>query len=185
VVATSYDRPGTAIFADTLSFGFVLAAIAVVGAVVTLAVPGNRAGWLLLAAGAVMGVGAAFTEAGIHGVVTAPGSVPGAAYLAAAGPGLEAAGLLIAVVGVPMVFPDGRLPGARWRWLAWPAVAAVICLFLGNVLSPTSNEDQLARWHSTLGLPVRFAGLADALSVAGVFLAVVADAGAVTGLVAR
>jgi len=184
-VATSYDRPGTAIFADTLSFGFVLAAIAVVGAVVTLAVPGNRAGWLLLGAGAFMGVGTAFTEAGIHGVVTAPGSVPGAAYLAAVGPGLEAAGLLIAVVGVPMVFPDGRLPGARWRWLAWSAVAAVICLFLGNVLSPTTNEDRLARWQSPLGLPVRYAGITDALSVAGVFLAVVADAGAITGLVAR
>jgi signal transduction histidine kinase len=184
-VATSYDRPGTADFADTLSFGFVLAAIAVVGAVVTLAVPGNRAGWLLLAAGAVMGVGAAFTEAGIHGVVTAPGSVPGAAYLAAVGPGLEAAGLLIAVVGVPTVFPDGRLPGPRWRWLAWSAVAAVICLFLGNVLSPTANEDRLARWHSPLGLPVRYAGIADLLSAAGVFLAVLADAGAITGLVAR
>ena len=184
-VATSYDRPGTAIFADTLSFGFVLAAIAVVGAVVTLAVPGNRAGWLLLAAGAVMGVGTAFTEAGIHGVVTAPGSVPGAAYLAAVGPGLQAAGLLIAVVGVPMVFPDGRLPGPRWRWLAWSAVAAVICLFLGNVLSPTSNEDRLARWHSPLALSVRYAGITGVLSVAGVFLAVVADAGAITGLVAR
>jgi signal transduction histidine kinase len=184
-VATSYDRPGTAIFADTLSFGFVLAAIAVVGAVITLAVPGNRAGWLLLAAGAVMGVGTAFTEAGIHGVITVPGSVPGAAYLAAVGPGLEAAGLLIAVVGVPMVFPDGRLPGPRWRWLAWSAVAAVMCLFLGNVLSPTTNEDRLAHWQSPLGLPIRYAGITDALSVAGVFLAVVADAGAITGLVAR
>ncbi len=184
-IAVSYDRPGTAVFADTLSFGFVLAAIAVVGAVITLAVPGNRAGWLLLAAGAVMGVGTAFTEAGIHGVVTAPGSVPGAAYLAAVGPGLEAAGLLIAVVGVPMVFPDGHLPGPRWRWLAWLAVAAVICLFLGNVLSPTTNEDRLAGWQSPLGLPVRYAGIADVLSVAGVFLAVLADAGAITGLVAR
>jgi hypothetical protein len=41
-VATAYDRPGTTIFADTVSFGVVLAAIAVVGAIVTLAVPGNR-----------------------------------------------------------------------------------------------------------------------------------------------
>ncbi len=183
--ATSYDQPGTAVFADTLSFGFVLAAIAVVGAVITLAVPGNRAGWLLLAAGAVMGVGTALTEAGIHGVVTAPGSVPGAAYLAAVGPGLEAAGLLIAVVGVPMVFPDGHLPGPRWRWLAWLAVAAVICLFLGNVLSRGTNEDRLVGWHSPLGLPARDAGIADLLSVAGVLLAVLADAGAITGLVAR
>jgi hypothetical protein len=47
-------RPGTAVFADTLSVAFALAAVAVVGAVITLAVPGNRTGWLLLAAAATM-----------------------------------------------------------------------------------------------------------------------------------
>jgi MFS family permease len=140
VVAASYDHPGTAVFAGTLSFTLALAAVAVVGAVVTLAVPGNRVGWLLLTAAALMGVGEAFTEAGIHGVVTAPGSVPAAGYLAAIGPGLEAAGLLIAVVGVPIVFPDGQLPGPRWRWLAWCALAAVACLFLGNVISPHTTK---------------------------------------------
>ena len=152
-VGTAYDRSATAVFADTLSFAVAIAVTAVVGAIVTLAVPGNRVGWLMLAAAAVLGVGTAFTEAGIHGVVIAPGSVPGAAYLAALGPGLQAAGLVIAVVGVPAVFPDGRLPGPRWRWLAWSAAAAVLCLFLGNVLSPASNENRLAHWHSPLGLP--------------------------------
>jgi signal transduction histidine kinase len=184
-VATMSDRPGTAVFADTLSFAFALAAVAVVGAVVTLAVPGNRVGWLLLTAAVAMGVGEAFTEAGIHGVVTAPGSVPGAGYLAAIGPGLEAAGLLIAVVGVPIVFPDGRLPGPRWRWLAWSASAAVACLFLGNVISPHTNEDRLAGWRSPLGVPARFGNIAGMLSAAGVLLAVAAAAGAVAGLVAR
>ena len=184
-VAAMYDRPGTAVFADTLSFAFALAAVAVVGAVVTLAVPGNRVGWLLLTAAVAMGVGEAFTEAGIHGVVTAPGSVSGAGYLAAIGPGLEAAGLLIAVVGVPIVFPDGRLPGPRWRWLAWSAIAAVACLFLGNVISPHTNEDRLAGWRSPLGLPARFGNIAGMLSAAGVLLAVAAAAGAVAGLVAR
>ena len=184
-VAAMYDHPGTAVFADTLSFAFALAAVAVVGAVVTLAVPGNRVGWLLLTAAVAMGVGEAFTEAGIHGVVTAPGSVPGAGYLAAIGPGLEAAGLLIAVVGVPIVFPDGRLPGPRWRWLTWSAIAAVACLFLGNVISPHTNEDRLAGWRSPLGLPARFGNIAGMLSAAGVLLAVAAAAGAVAGLVAR
>ena len=182
---TAYDRPGTAVFAGTLSFAFAIAAVAVVGAIVTLAVPGNRVGWLMLTAAAALGVGTAFTEAGIRGVVTVPGSVPGAAYLAVLGPGLQAAGLVIAVVGVPAVFPDGRLPGPRWRWLAWSAAAAAACLFLGNVLSPTSNENQLAHWHSPLGLPVRYGNVADALSAAGILLAVAAAAGAIAGLVAR
>ena len=182
---TAYDRPGTAVFAGTLSFAFAIAVVAVVGAIVTLAVPGNRVGWLMLAAAAVLGVGTAFTEAGIHGVVTVPGSVPGAAYLAVLGPGLQAAGLVIAVVGVPAVFPDGRLPGPRWRWLAWFSAAAAACLFLGNVLSPTSNENRLAHWHSPLGLPVRYGNVADTLSAAGILLAVGAAAGAIAGLVTR
>ncbi len=182
---TAYDRPGTAVWAGTLSFAVAIGVVAVVGAIVTLAVPGNRVGWLMLSAAAVLGVGTAFTEAGIHGVVTVPGSVPGAAYLAALGPGLQAAGLVIAVVGVPAVFPDGCLPGPRWRWLAWAAAAAAACLFLGNVLSPTSNENRLAHWHSPLGLPARYGNLAGALSAAGVLLAVGAAAGAIAGLVTR
>ena len=105
--------------------------------------------------------------------------------MAAIGPGLEAAGMLIAVVGVPIVFPDGRLPGPRWRWLAWSAAAAVACLFLGNVISPHTNEDRLAGWRSPLGLPARYGNIAGMLSAAGVLLAVAAAAGAVAGLITR
>jgi signal transduction histidine kinase len=185
VIATVCDQPGTAVFADTLSLAFALAAVAVIGAVIILAVPGNRTGWLLLAAAVAIGIGEAFTEAGIHGVVVAPGSVPAAGYLAAIGPGLEAAGLLMAVTGVPIVFPDGRLPGPRWRWLGWSAIAATACLFLGNVISPHTNESRLIGWQSPLGLPQRDANVAGLLSVAGVLLAVATAGGAVAGLVTR
>ena len=43
-VGTAYDRPGTAVLAGTLSFAFAIGVVAVVGAVVTLSVPGNRVG---------------------------------------------------------------------------------------------------------------------------------------------
>jgi two-component system NarL family sensor kinase len=185
VIATAYDRAGTGDFAATLFFAFAVGAAAVTGAVIILVVPGNRVGWLLIMAAAVMGAGVACTEAGVHGVVTAPGSVPGAGYLAGLGPGLQAAGMLIAVIGVPVVFPDGRLPGPRWRWLAWCATAAVACLFLGNVLSPHAQQGRLAHWQNPLGLPSRDAAIANLLSTGGVLLAVVAAAGAITGLVIR
>ena len=184
-VATAYDRTGTAHRADTLSIAFVIGAVAVVGSVITLAVPGNRVGWLLLGGAAAMGTGEALTEAGVHGVVTAPGSVPGAAYLAAIGPGLRGLGWLIALVAVPVVFPDGRLPGPRWRWLAWCAAAAVTFLFLGNVLDPHAQENRLVHWQSPLGVPVRDAGAADAITAAGILLLVIAVAGAVAGLITR
>ncbi len=185
VAAAAFDPAGSAVFAETLSFGIAVSAIAVVGAVITLAVPGNRVGWLLLAAAAVMGAGSACTEAGVHGVVTDPGSVPGAAYLAGLGPGLQAAGMLMAVVGVPAVFPGGRLPGPRWRWLGWTAGAAVGCLFLGNVLSPHTYQTRLAHWQSPFGVADRYAGAVGALSAAGVLLGAAAAAGAVAGLVVR
>ena len=179
---TGQARPS---FADTLSIAFVIGAVAVVGLVITLAVPGNRVGWLLLGGAAAMGAGEALTEAGVHGVVTAPGSVPGAAYLAAVGPGLRGLGWLITLVAVPVAFPDGRLPGPRWRWLPWCAAAAVTFLFLGNVLDPHAQENRLARWQSPLGLPVRDAGAADAITAAGILLLVIAVGGAVAGLITR
>jgi signal transduction histidine kinase len=185
VIATAYDRAGTGDFGATLSFAFAVGAVAVTGAVIILVIPGNRVGWLLVTAAAVMGAGVACTEAGVHGVVTAPGSVPGAGYLAGFGPGLQAAGMLIAVIGVPAVFPDGRLPGPRWRWLAWCTAVAVACLFLGNVLSPHAQQSRLAHWQSPVGLPSHDAGIANLLSTGGVLLAVVAAAGAIAGLVVR
>lgn len=184
-VAAAYDRVGNAPFAGSLSFALAIGATVVVGAIITFTVPGNRVGWLMLAAAVLMGVGGAFTEAGVHGVVTVPGSVPGASYLAALGPGLRAAGMLTAVVAVPVIFPDGRLPSPRWRWLAWCTAGAVTCLLLGNILGPHAQENRLAHWQSPLGLPARYGSIANTLSAAGVLLAVVAAAGAVAGLVTR
>ena len=132
-----------------------------------------------------MGIGSGCTEAGIYGVVTDPGSVPGAAYLAGLGPGLQAAGMLMAVTGVPAIFPDGRLPGLRWRWLGWTVTAAVSLLFLGNVLSPHAQQSRLAYWRNPFGLTGGYADVANGLRCRRLLLAAAAATGAVTGLVIR
>jgi len=58
------------------------------------------------------GAGEALTKAGVHGVVTAPGSAPGAGYLAAIRPGLQAAGML-AAVGLARFLQQHRPQGPR------------------------------------------------------------------------
>ena len=181
-VATAFDRSD---MRNAFAVSFVIGTIAVVGAVIVLTVPNNRVGWLLLLAAATSGVGVALTEAGVHGVITSPGSVPGADYFAAVGPGLRGVGWVLAVLAVPVVFPDGRLPGPRWRWLAWCVVAVAILLFLSSVLSPHAQETRLTHWQSPLGLPARYGPVADAFGAAGVLLATIAAVGAVAGLVAR
>ena len=93
--------------------------------------------------------------------------------------------MLTAVAGVPAVFPNGHLPGPRWRWLAWSAIAAIIFLFLASVLAAHTQESRLAGWHNPLGLPVRYGNVANAFAAAGILLAVAAAAGAIAGLVTR
>jgi hypothetical protein len=41
VAAAAFDPAGSAVFAETLSFGIAVSAVAVIGAVITLAVPGK------------------------------------------------------------------------------------------------------------------------------------------------
>jgi signal transduction histidine kinase len=182
---TAVDHSDGSHMASTLAQGFFVGTLAAVGVIVTLAVSGNRVGGLLLAGAVGLGVGGALTEVGIHGVVTRPGSVPGAGYFAALGPGFQAVGWLLTVIAVPLVFPDGRLPGSRWRWAGWCTGAAVVALWLGNVLSPTAQQTRLAHWHSPLGLPGKWSAAADGLSMVAVGLAVLVAGAAVVGLVAR
>jgi hypothetical protein len=80
VTAAVFDREGTAGaggFAGALTFTVAVGLTATVGAVMVLAEPKNHTGWLLLSAVTVLSAGVAMTEAGVHGVITDTGSVPG------------------------------------------------------------------------------------------------------------
>lgn len=184
-IAIAYDRLGAGDSAAAVATGLAVGMMAVVGAVVALAAPANRVGWVMLVAAGLSGAGVALTEAGVEGVVVRPGSVPGAPYLAALGPALRACGWFVAVLAVPALFPDGHLPGPRWRWLGRCIAVAVMCLFLGNVLSPHAQENRLQGWQSPLGLPGALSGAADILSFIAILLALAGAGGAVAGLVSR
>jgi signal transduction histidine kinase len=184
VVAGIYRRAGGDPAVTEVGNAMVIGTLAVVGAVLTLAVPDNRVGRLLLTAGIVWGCGEALTEAGVYGVLDRPGAVPGAPYLAAVGPALRGAGWLLAVVGVPALVPDGRLPGARWRWLGCCTTAAVVVLPVGIMLGP-SPDVRLVQWRNPLTLPADLTGASAALSLAGILLAAISVIGGVAALVAR
>jgi len=129
--AGGYGFPGfTALFA--VSYGSV-------GAVVLWRRPGNRVSRLLLAVGLLAAVQTLYTEYAVVGLITAPGSLPFAAFAA----------WLVAWAWVPYVFlaaplllsifPDGRLVSPRWRWaLVLSGVAAagsmVVFAFLAGPL---------------------------------------------------
>lgn len=154
-----------------------------VGAVVALSVPGNVIGWLILGAGVLTGVAAGVTDAGVNGVLDHPSSTV-AGYAVLVGVTLRALPSLLLIGAVPAYFPDGRLPGPRWRWLRWVLIAAVVAMVAGGVLAPI--ETRLGdHWHGPLTPAGKLGDSLQTLDVLGVLLTAVAGAGAVAGLVHR
>ncbi|MDQ1603385.1 MAG: hypothetical protein QOE01_1230, partial [Actinomycetota bacterium] len=164
--------------------GLTLAALAVVGTVVALAVPGNRVGWLILAAATTMSVGAAMTEAGVQGV-TGPDAVPAAASFASIGTTLRGIGWLLAVVAVPAYFPDGRLPGPRWRWVPTCLGVGLAAFGVGELTGRYVEENRLDHVPNPFAAPGAAADVATGVSFLGVVAVAVAACATVVGLVAR
>jgi hypothetical protein len=92
----------------------------VVGALSLSRAPDNRIGWLLL--WVAVTVGAAFTT-GEASIYAAAHRSPAAAWLAWPGNVLWTIGLFPLLILLPLLFPDGRLPSPRWRWVSWAGVA--------------------------------------------------------------
>ena len=120
-----------------------------VGLLIVHRKPRNRMGWLLL-----LGVGMAISLPSLLdwyaaiGLAIRPGGLPGAA--AAAGLVESSWVWMIGSIGVFVVllFPDGRLPSPRWRWLPPLALATMtviaVTISLGSATLTEGLADGLA-----------------------------------------
>jgi hypothetical protein len=105
-----------------LSVGF--AALPVIGAIVASRHPRNAEGWLFLGVGAGIGVLSLSTEYARWGLNLQP-HPPGfvLAVLLSGTLWLPSVGLLGTVV--LLLFPNGKPPSPRWRWLLWASIATI------------------------------------------------------------
>ena len=119
----------------------VLLVFAVVGALVAVRQPRNPVGWLLFAMGVFKIVGFLALEYAIHALFWKPGALQGgdvAAWLW----NFVYVPLFLALPFILLLFPDGRLPSPRWRWLA--AVLGINSLIL-TVGAGLANWEQRGR----------------------------------------
>ncbi len=171
---------------DPLASAVVLAlaivAFGVVGGVLALARPDNRLSWLLLGAACCWAVGEACRDLGMR----APDST-GNSVLLLIGEPLRAVGWLAVALVPAAVFPDGHLPGRRWRWLGIALAGNLVLTFTGTALSRYLQDDTLraAGWHNPLRLPTVVSTLGDALSALSLLFLVTCVAGVVAGLITR
>ncbi len=115
---------------------FVVAVFAfpVVGLLIATLRPGNRIGWLLLAIGVGWGVSNATSYSDYALVLHHP--LPASMAVAAIGSSFWIVPIVLTGTFLLLLFPDGRLPGPRWRPVAWLSGAAIVVGVLSEVLTP-------------------------------------------------
>ena len=111
---------------------------AAVGALLASRLPRNPIGWLFLIAGLGLLFGGATNEYATNALTVSPGNLPFgemAAWL-----GTWAFASIGAIPLILALFPTGRVPSPRWRWLPWTIVAATAGLAVVGMFGPGSID---------------------------------------------
>jgi hypothetical protein len=89
----------------------------IIGAIIASRLPANPVGWLFCAAGCFIAVDCLSAEYAIYALVARPDSLPIGEALAwiAFWTWIPSIGCIVLSL---LLFPNGRLPSSRWKWLA-------------------------------------------------------------------
>ncbi|MEU7897385.1 histidine kinase [Nonomuraea sp. NPDC049152] len=103
-------------------------AFAAVGALVAARSPRNPMGWLLSGMGLALAATSLCQGYAAYALITRPGSLPGGEVAGWAGSWLWVLVVVPAGTFLPLLFPDGRPPSARWHPVAWLAAADLVAV---------------------------------------------------------
>jgi hypothetical protein len=150
------------------------------GALIVSRQPRHPIGWILCAFGLVAGMASFTSEYAIYGLRSDPGAVPGGAALAWVSAWMFPFYLAL-LAALLVLFPTGRLPSPRWRWVLWIAGIgnALAVVGLLSSLWPRRGLALLQREGLEAG------GVFGTLYNVGYWVALVAVLAAVASLVVR
>jgi hypothetical protein len=146
------SQPGVHIFEHWIENTVLAIGFSTVGTlVVSRCPPQNPMGWMFCVVGFMFGALHFAAEYAIYVLLAKPGSLPAgevAAWVCSwlFAPQLGLSGLLV------LLFPNGRLPSARWRWFAWFSVLATSVATVMAALSPGKIDIGLGSIHNPLGI---------------------------------
>ncbi len=122
-------------FLFNLLFGTMLLAFPVAGVLLATRRPANPIGWLLLAIGVWWGL-AGLTSYADYGIRLHRVPAPGAATAAIVGSAMWVPAIGLTGTFLILLFPDGHLPGPRWRWVAGLSAFGIVAGTLSLILTP-------------------------------------------------
>ena len=123
-------HPNTNIFDYWIESTLISVSCSTVGALIASRRPENPTGWIFCALGLAAGVRHFGAEYAIYALLAEPGSLPFGEVLAWITSWIRVPYFSLFVY-VALVFPDGRLPPGRWRWVAW---LTAIVVAVGTIL---------------------------------------------------
>jgi hypothetical protein len=136
---------------DDLSGIIFVSGITVVGCLVLVRQPSNRQGWLFVGIGTLWAVSGATLTALDYQVQTGGQMKPWLPWLALGGSWTSDLAWVTSVTFMFLLFPDGRLPSPRWRWVAW-LVGGFIGIALVLLLLAPGPLSQVPSLTNPLGL---------------------------------
>jgi hypothetical protein len=144
------SHPNTHIFDWWVSNALTVIDVSV-GAIVASRRPENPVGWLLLLGGLAICLGHFSAQYAIYALLAQPNSLPAgeamawiASWLLPIYSGLQVLYLLL--------FPTGRLPSSRWRWVAWLILAYILLEAILAAFSSGAYLGSLGPIRNPLGI---------------------------------
>jgi signal transduction histidine kinase len=153
-----------------------------VGAVLASRNPTNPIGWLMMGAGLALAVGGFSDEYVVYALETRPGSLPGA-RVAAVLSSLAWGPVLVVLILIVLLFPTGRVPGPRWRFLP-PGILGLFALATAGRILQSGSLDVGARVENPLGVEA-LAGVAELAQTIGFLGLLPALAASIAAMVIR
>jgi signal transduction histidine kinase len=173
VVAFALTRPPVVSVADA-AWLVALGSYAIAGAFIASRHLRNGVGWLLISVGVLVGI-AGLADA-YAGYAVASGAAGGtlARWLQSL---LWDPAFSLLLVGLPLLFPAGRLPSGRWRAVAAVAALATLTLMVVSAIEPGPIGTDLPiqnpfGWEAAAGVLELIGGIAEGTLMVAALLAV-------------
>jgi hypothetical protein len=145
------SHPNTHIYGPWLDNTLNAISYAPVGALIASRHPANLVGWLLCLYGLAISMSHFGAEYATYALLAQPNSLPAGEALA-----WIVSWILPVIIGLTvfyiLLFPTGRLPSSRWRWLAWLTVAFVLVGVISSAFSPGALMGILGPIRNPLGM---------------------------------
>jgi hypothetical protein len=150
LLALNLSHPHTHTFDTWLDSTLNAVFFSTVGAIVASRRPENPVGWLLCLWALVESISHFSAQYAIYALLAQPDSLPAGEAFA-----WVFSWLLFIVIGLSvfsiLLFPTGRLPSRRWRWVTWLTVAFVLVGAISGAFS-SGPVDDLGPIRNPLGL---------------------------------